>query len=238
MYTRFILLFSILFSTTVTFGQENQNYERNTPVFTDIISSGKVRSSFTIMSDPFKEKLKKYDGTPYMDEDFEPAEIKVKFNNEPARNLKMRYNVYAQQFEIKTDEQLYGMTKTEKVDYVKVGSRKFIFAKENNNLQVFELLTNEGHARLLLKHTCIFKPSNYNAALDAGNRNPYFYHDNNYYLQLGEEEPFEIKQRRKKVISALGSKQDEIKNYFKSNNLSAKNEKDLIKVIHHYNDIL
>ncbi|MGM0565371.1 MAG: hypothetical protein ACQESX_01325 [Bacteroidota bacterium] len=238
MYIRFILLFCLLISTAITYGQENSDYESDAPVFTDIISSGKVRSSFTIISDPFKEKLKKYDGTPYMDEDFKPAEIKVKFKNEPARNLKMRYNVYAQQFEIKSDEQLYGMTKTEKVDYVKMGSRKFIFAKENNNLQVFEQLTQDGHARLLIKHKCMFKPSNYNAALDAGNRNPYFYHDNDYYLQLGEEEPFEIKRRRKKVISALNSKQDEIKNYFKSNNLSAKSENDLIKVIHYYNDIL
>lgn len=217
--------------------EEEQEYENKSPVFIDFVMTGKARNMFTIMADPFSKRLKKYDGTPYLHMKFMPGTL-VLNDSTKAQNLLIRYNVYAQQFEIEVDGKLYGMSKNKKIDNIKMGMQKFVFIKEQNNLQVFEHLSREGHARLLIKHSCIFKPANYNAALDAGHEVPYFTHQNDYYIQLGEEEPHELKLRRKKVLEAIGMKEKEMKSYIKDNNLSTRNQGDLIRIFNHFNDII
>ena len=217
--------------------QEEKRYENNQPVFIDFVMTGKARNMFTIMADPFSSRLKQYDGSPYLHQDFRPGML-VLNDSTKADDLLIRYNVYAQQFEIKIDGKLYGMSKNEIVDYIRIGIQKFVFVEAKNNLQVFEQLNQQGHTRLLLKHACTFEPANYIAALDAGHEVPYFEHRNNYYIQSGDEEPQELKLRRKKVVEALGMKESEIENYIKENNLSTRDRGDLIRIFNHFNDII
>jgi hypothetical protein len=59
----------------------------------------------------------------------------------------------------------------------------------------------------------------------------------NYYLAGEDKKPIRIKNDNKAVLEALSNKADKLKQYIKDNNLNAKNDDELAKIITYYNTI-
>lgn len=183
------------------------------------------------------KNLPKYlEGSPYLD-DWKSSDIIFK-NGDTISNLMVRINIYRRQIQYKFNDQIYIIGAPDSISQIKVANKVYI-SKEctkdrGTEKYLFEIVSN-GKVTLLNRYEIEIMPSNYNVALDIGDRNDHLALKQQLFLQKGEQ--LVALNRKTKLHKVLNDKSKEVFDYMDREDLSSKKKEDVIKVIEYYNKL-
>mgnify|MGYP003657649911 CR=1 FL=1 len=124
------------------------------------------------------------------------------------------------------------------VDSIYLVPRYFVngmdFLEEGSPISGFFEVLVDGELPLMRRTMAIFKESNYNTALMIGNRDHQIIKRDTYYYLVGKD-LMEVPTNRKKLYAIFGEKEDEMKEYVNSNELSVREPSAIFQLFTHYN---
>jgi hypothetical protein len=184
-----------------------------------------------------------YKGTPYYNASFILGEI-YQNNKLIANNIALRYNVAADEFEVKesltTDNsEARLLTKSSDV-FVKINKTIFIFALYNGSIEgggyfqvIFEGEKYSFYKKLIKKLTPAKK-----AKTSITTDTPAIFTDKIiYFIVTKNGKYYEFPSSKSKKIKVFGSKKEIIKKYIKENKLNLNKEEDLKKTIQYFDSL-
>lgn len=185
-----------------------------------------------------------YTGTPYMNESFLPGEIYHK-NKLIANQIPMRYNALMDEMEFKTtfetpDEESSALLKSVDID-VRILNQVFTFVPYQGGVEkggYFEVLLEDKSHDLFKKYKKKYTPEKKAETSITRDVPAKFTDDPAYFLVRPDGKFIELPSKNKKFLEAFISKEKEIKEFIKDNKLSIKEEKDIIRIVKHYNSLL
>jgi hypothetical protein len=183
-------------------------------------------------------------GSPYENKNFQLGKAVNSETGNP-QNYYLRYNVYNDVFELKkgkNDTKTGGLIKSENI-YVSINNREYHYKKyldshSNTKEGYFILLKKGNKSSLYLKKTKDFKDKV--MPKDSFEKEkPAAFIDNNpaYYLQKGDV-LVSISSRKKKFLEQYPDISKKLGKYIKSEKISLKNEKDVIKLFTYLDTLL
>ncbi|HQG77076.1 MAG TPA: hypothetical protein PLS58_06280 [Bacteroidales bacterium] len=179
-------------------------------------------------------------GSPYLYDEWEPGRI-ILHNGNVIDSLYMRYDVYAREIHYKAEGNIYILGSPDSVKSITLYSRHFEylpFTEKKNTVQkdYFEVLTADGRAQLLIRHMVTRIKSNYNVALDVGEKDDRLEHKSLFYLRR-DKTILLIDRKGKALMEMLIDKSRELENFVSQNRLSFTREADLKRVVDYYNSL-
>ncbi|WP_339880690.1 carboxypeptidase-like regulatory domain-containing protein [uncultured Algoriphagus sp.] len=187
----------------------------------------------------------KVEGNNYLDSKWNTASLLLYRDQKLLEGYRVRFNITSNLFEVIAPEssQVTTMPGLRVQNLVWVDSmymvpRYFVngmdFLDEGSPISGFFEILVDGELPLMRRTMAIFKESNYNTALMMGNRNHQIIKRNIYYYLVGKD-VIEVPSNRKKLFAIFGDKEEEMKEYVNSNELSIKDPSTLFKLFTHYN---
>lgn len=175
----------------------------------------------------------KAEGSPYYNDKFLSAEI----SGIDALS-KSRYNAEADLIEIEYKDEIFALPKEEKYNSIRIANNLYKLYKYTNiNGQevygyLIELFPNPKDNVSLLKREKIKLQKEKQATNGYSSYTPpkYIKANPEYYLQLKNKEIIAFPKNKKGLIEIFKDKKSEIESFFKANNLSFKDEKDMAKI--------
>lgn len=218
-----ILTLAFLCITISVFAQQGRNLDDHVL----------IKMSQQSIYQPVPEK---YEGSPYMNEEFVEGDVYV---NEGKYNaLPLRYNIFKDYVEFKKGGQIYILDASLKINKISIGSdtlvvHKYIGGRAKEVLGYFKLLEN-GKATLLVKQVVKYREAQPPKALETeGKLAKYSVYPDMFYLKFNDGELIEVN-NVKKLPSSFPDQQDKVEAFLKENKIS-RNEEDLKKLISYYN---
>lgn len=177
-------------------------------------------------------------GSPYLVDDWSKGNITL-YNGKIVNDLNLRYNVYLKEFHYQADNNTYILGSPDSILFVEMGDKRFMYLpfeekKKSKQKDYFEVLSGDGTAQLLIRHTVMLIKSNFNVALNAGEKNDRLEHKSAYYLKKDNSIVL-IDKRGQSLFDLLSDKSRELKDYAMKNHLSFTAKDDLMKIIEYYN---
>ena len=176
-------------------------------------------------------------GSPYLNESFENSNIfydeKYKISKVP-----IRYNIYADQIEYKSNNTILSFANPEKIDSIVSESEVFIYLQKNAHHKVrgFTKLWNDEYPSVLTKMKVEFfekekaqafaesRPARFERAMDR------------HYLMRSKDE-IEIISSVKKLIKSLGNHTSELSDFAKKEKISANDPEELKMLLDYYHEL-
>ncbi|WP_224485522.1 hypothetical protein [Robertkochia aurantiaca] len=181
----------------------------------------------------------KAQGSPYLNEEFQVGKILV--NGEAKITALLRYNGYNNEIQIKEAEDKFGVIDKSSQYSAIIGNDRFeIRSYINNRDQVrtsYFIVLNEGPVKLLLKPEIKLRRGKEAQTPYERDEAPRFFESFSYYLQQADEPAREIRLKRSQILSSLKGAKGKIEKLVEDQDLSYKEEKDVIKIIEAYNAI-
>ncbi|MGE5406856.1 MAG: hypothetical protein ACM3NR_04005 [Methanosarcina sp.] len=175
-------------------------------------------------------------GSPYLSDDWSTGSITL-YNGNVINNLPLKYNVYLKEFHYQADKNEYILGSPDSVLFITMNGKRFMYLpfeeKKIKQKDYFEVLTGD-ESQLLLRHTASITKSNYNIALNAGEKDNRLEQKKLYYLRKYESIVL-IDKKGKNLYNLLNDKSEELKQFSLQNHLSFTNEDDLKRIIDYYN---
>jgi len=182
------------------------------------------------------EKLPDVDGSQYLSDDWELGSINLT-NGSSIDSIYLKLNIYKGEFHFRYNNGDYVIGSPENIKEVNMNGQKFIFSSNIDDGKVkknyLEVLV-DGNVELLVLHYAKRIPSNYNVAMDAGEKNDRLEPDEKIYIKIGDN-IIEHDKKGKKLLAALGNKSEQIKKEIENEDLSFKRKEDMIKIINYIN---
>lgn len=178
-------------------------------------------------------------GSPYLSDDWSNGSVKT-YNGKVIDNLSLRYNVYEKQIQFQADNNIYFLGSPDSLLLVTLDDKHFLYLsfEDKNGLQkdYFEDLSGDGEAQLLLRHTVIIIKSNYNVALNAGEKNDRLEHKSFYYIRKGSSVVL-IDKKGDNLYNLLSEKSKELHDFVSLYHLSFTNKYHLKRMVEYYNSL-
>ncbi|WP_312341029.1 hypothetical protein [Chryseobacterium binzhouense] len=171
----------------------------------------------------FRYEYKDVKGSPYLNNDFQFAQIG------DYKNIPMRYNSYTDEFEFKKDDLNYILPKEDNLSPIIFQNRdkQFVLQNINGNMQYLEEINSE--AKLFKKYTTIFKELKRASTTYEQDSPPSFEQiPPKYYIIKKDGTAVEFS--KKKIENSFPEKYKALKVYIKKNNLNYEREADLIRM--------
>jgi len=195
---------------------------------------------------PFARPESEIVGEIYIDSNWSLTSVELIEVEKPLEWFLTRYNIQSDEMEIKSPTGIK-VLKWSRIKQFQVKdspsanvSRKFIkgsgFKKDGVPLDGFMELLVDGQHPLLKEYHLIVKNPDYNPALNSGSRDTQIIKGTNYFYSIKGD--LQKIPGSKKFIASLGNQSGEVSNFIKTNNLSLKNEKDVIRIFRYYNSLL
>lgn len=221
---------------TVSFGQGSR------PEFFSVVDASTVGYNLNIyMPDGNNVYKPGVIGIPYLDAEFSEGTLYLS-DGKVVEDWKFRYNAYHDGMEfMDKNEKVYSLAYPDKMERLSIQGKEFVHLTYlvDGVLEkgYFAILFSGKDVTLYKKYVCSLVEPNYTTALDTGPKDARFSHDVEYYVVFGNENPHTFKLNRRKVSKLFEGKEKVMKNFMKDNNLSVKNEFDLVKVFNHYDNL-
>lgn len=230
-----ILCILLLLCPHLSFSQNLSLQARRMPNITDLFNGM-----------PFARPESGIVGDVYIDSVWSLTSVELSDAEKPLEWYMTRYNIQSDEMEIKTP----GGVKVLKWGRIKQfqikdsattnGNRRFVkgsaFKKNGVPLDGFMELIVDGRCPLIKEYTVFVKRPDYNPALNSGSRDSEIIKESNYYFSLNSE--LQKIPGTKKFLASLGEQSAQVSNYIKTNDLSLKNERDMISIFLYYNSLL
>jgi len=185
-----------------------------------------------------QDKPTNLEGSPFLNDDWQLGTIFFK-NGDTIPTIKLRFNVHNGEMQYLHEEKTYAIGASENIKEIIIDGHHFEFLYYHDEgkfkKSFFEVLYAD-KTSLLQLHFTVILPTNFNPALNSGNKNDRIIHKMKYYAKIGDK-IVEIDRRGKNFISAFGEKEALISKYIKDNNISLKEEADLIYLIRYSNTL-
>lgn len=180
-------------------------------------------------------------GDPYIYKDFAPG--KILFKTGETFDAILRYDIYADQVQVKIKNTLFAISHPEKIAMIYIGSLKFIYEQSSHSAfdnsageGHFFIINSDGKCRFLLRNHIRIQdpepPKLYTEAKPAKFINT----GQTFYLKLGDGKAVIIKSKND-VVSVLSDKGEEVSSLMKSKKLGVKHIQDLDAVVTYYNSL-
>ncbi|WP_340074431.1 hypothetical protein [Leptobacterium sp. I13] len=229
------IAFSLLYQISAQVNNSSDMGKQNVTLYFD----GGIDTdagNLNLSSVSYKEPKRVTEGDVYLFSKWEDAELYSK-TGKKYKILGINYNVKNDRFEIKVAKDSVFVIAPNYIDYVDVNDVLYKkYDKSVNNLEGYYEIVYKGNKLSLLKK--------HNVRLVKGKMNPlngivdpdkyYLYYD--YYIQKVDQVK-EIILKEKTINKFLGNKIELINKYVKSNNLSYKKEKDIIRILEYYDSL-
>tara|TARA_R100001369_G_scaffold92598_1_gene138633 strand:- start:1532 stop:2233 length:702 start_codon:yes stop_codon:yes gene_type:complete len=231
---KFILPLIFLFGTIGASAQEQALYELQNKK----IDSEQRYASFNIS----KEEFESMDGSPYANETFIQGNI-YKGNELANKNVLLRYNAFADEIEIKKNEQAetYNALIKDPDVYVKIFQDIYVFVpyKGSKEKGGYFNIVKEGNQFDLYKKTKVTYKEPTFAKTSYQSDKPAKWVDTVTYYLVGKDGSFyELPTRKSKVLDVMSKKKKEVKRYIKEQDIDLDKEQDLAKLVGYFNSIL
>ncbi|MCO6488120.1 MAG: hypothetical protein J5I98_06855 [Phaeodactylibacter sp.] len=177
------------------------------------------------------------EGSLFLDEQWRDAHILTPDGK--VVQARARYRVYDDEMQILgPDKQAMGLYPG-KIRAVAIGQQVFIplqfrNPEGKNTVGYFQLLV-EGEMSLLLRRSTELVKSDYNPALDVGDRNDRLELRETYYYRRDDGTPQLLRQSKGSILKALGRRKKAVSEYAKANQLNPRKQEDLIDIFRFYN---
>lgn len=178
-------------------------------------------------------------GSPHENPDFVPGIVETT-SNVRYENIPLRFNIYSNEMEFKTEEgQVLVFATPEVLEFIEIDGMKYVYAPYNigNKLMrgYFKVIT-DGKASLLLKQNVSFKPAELPQAYKDAEPARFIRTSDDYYLRLGKEEAHRIT-NKKELLNILNNKSKEMDSYLSKNKIRFNRSEDLKSAIDYYNSL-
>ena len=185
-------------------------------------------------------------GDTYLYPQWKRSAILLYDGNKLLEGFPIRYDIKADDLDVKSKNGVKVLAGKNVKSFIWVDSllaepTYFINAKEYklNGVPLsgfFEVLV-DGKAPLFKKMLVTVKKADYNVQLSIGSRDDKILKNPEYYYSTGDE-VIESPSSNKKLLPMFGDMKSEMGRFIDENDLSAKNEDDLIMIFKHYNTLL
>lgn len=175
-------------------------------------------------------------GSQYFDEEFKPS--KVIINDTISYNAMLRYNAYVDEIEIEKDDKISGLFKREYLSAIIDGQEFSIkeYETNNTNKKGYFIKLVPGETALYKKTTKKYNPAKPAKSTYTKDIPPSFSDETSYYiLSTNNAKLTAIKLKQKSILELL-TRDAELKQFIKENNLDLKKELDLIRLFKYYNN--
>lgn len=177
-------------------------------------------------------------GSQYIDEAFSAAKV-----NGGTQPFQIRFNAFTNVMEYKKDnDELVLIKKDNKLVEFTNGKiyelNSFTDKRGNNEQSYFAIIKKEAKVSILkLEKVTLSEARSASNTYDTGSPAEYKRSSDAYYLKLGDKVS-ELPTKSKDFVKLIPNKETEIKDFFKNNKISFKDDADLIKLTTFLNSIL
>jgi hypothetical protein len=184
---------------------------------------------------------KDIEGDPYIFRDFQKGILYIE--PEGKYNVKVRYDIFADQMHLKDSNMIYGITQPFRVKLIEAGNYKFLYSvfvdspddNEPTHSSYFVIKT-EGKCRLLIKKSIRVQDAEPAKLYQEAKPPKFVVTADTYYLKTDGNSAVRIK-NKKDLLAVLADKADAIDSYISSNKLGVKDSEDLAKIVSFYNSL-
>jgi hypothetical protein len=182
------------------------------------------------------ERIPSIAGSPYLVNNWSKGSITL-YNGKVIEDLPLKYNVHSGEMLYHVDNKTYILGSPDSVLFITMNNRRFMYLpfEEKKKMQkdYFEVITGDV-SQLLIRHTVTLIKSNYNIALNAGEKDDRLEHKSNYYLRK-ERSVVLIDKKGESLFNLLSDKSKELRNFASQNKISFTNKDDLTRIVDYYN---
>ncbi len=178
------------------------------------------------------------------------TELRTEYESELTENNKvnglLRYNLYAQEFEMITNKDTLAIRAPLDIQSITLSNKKFIYGfyvdrelgHDYLGSSYFEVL-NEGDCKLLIRHAVNIKNNSGPVAYNwAGDGSDSFVKSRKlYYQKMDGTEVKPLKKSKRNLKKIFTGKYDEIEKFIRGEKINVKNEDELIKVFTYFNNL-
>ncbi len=223
-----VFLVTIIFLNFCSYAQEVQVNTNLNPDATNTVLSAYVKPVTKTFSE---EKIK---GNKYYESEFQIAEVYV--GEKILRKYATRYNAYSDEIEVESNDKKFVLSKSEDIRVI-TKDYTYQFSNHKINKGYFIIFNKEKKTSLVLKAKKKIKEAVEPKSGFGSYVPPSFVKDYNYYIRNFAGHLIPIKLKKKDVLKVLKDKEKEIEKFASSNKLSFKKERDLVKIVSHYNTL-
>jgi len=185
-------------------------------------------------------------GDTYLEKDWRVSVLYLYDGNTVIKNYPVRYDIKEDQFEVKTDAGIKGLSGQSVVRFTCVDSPRgktatYVNAKEyvdagSRPQGFFEILV-DGKIPLLKRESIVVKKADYNVQLSIGSRDDKILKKSSYYY-ANSSRISPLPGNRKKLQKVFGGQSSEVGQFIDRNALSVREERDLIEIFHFYDSTM
>jgi len=185
-----------------------------------------------------KGEVERYEGSPYMDEEFSEATV-ISSENQVFEKVPVRYNVYYDLFEVQMEEVVYNLKRGGIVSKVTLSGHNFLYMTYNyqsgEGEGYLELIT-EGMYTLYKQYQVVFKKAE--PAQPYQDAKPAMFQERDplFYIAYGDNQPVFIKNKRN-LMDIAGDNEKALKDFINDNGLKVRNEEDMVKAVEFLNSL-
>ena len=177
------------------------------------------------------------EGTPYLNLDWEPADILLK-NGKTIQDLMIRYNVLENKMLYQDKGKTYVVGTPDSIAEIKFLNKIFLyipFEKNHTTENGFFEIVSKGKVNLLRKYEIEVLRANYSMQFDTGFKNDRLSLNQELYLQ--KDDHAAVANRKNKLLEILSDKKNEVTHFINQEKLSVKDQEDLFKILSYYNQL-
>lgn len=156
-------------------------------------------------------------------------------------DVEIRYDIYAGQMHLKSNDQIFAIIHPEKVKLIEAGSMKFIYSSylkspedKEPEVSTYFLVRTDGKCMLLEKKNIRVQDPEPAKLYQEAKPAKFIPLADTYFLKMEGSSAVKFK-NKKELLTVLNDKSKEIDNYITSNKLDIKEINDLEKIVAYYN---
>lgn len=181
------------------------------------------------------------EGSPYLTSDYHKSRI-IMQGGDTIRNIRLRYNMYHNNFEFIHDQSLYQIKEPHRVRRIEHLGKLFVFhtlrEATGKRKKGFLVKLAEGPCSLYKHYRVEFeKPEEAQTPFHQDKPPRFDEEDPDYYLKPEDQQYPEkvVSLRKGKFLNFFGPLEKELKDYINEQDIDLKEEKDLIRFVEYYN---
>ena len=238
--TFFSLILILCIGLSIQVQAQTQTYKTIAMPYGARVKTSNVEEGITTHTYGDSE-LRIINGTPYLDNSFKDGKIELT-NGDIIPDLKMRYNMYEDFFEIKKMDDTLIVNKPYLLNIVFYQDKIFVynpavFVAAGGDNGYYERLES-GKLNLYSKRKVDLKYDEFvpNYAGGSGTKEYYYRYNISYLLEMEANTILKIS-NKKQFLKNIPSHKTEMNDFIKKNRINMKEEKDLVSLIKYYNSI-
>lgn len=180
-------------------------------------------------------------GDPYIFKDFHDGKLVVITGEQ--FDVKIRYDIYANEMHLKNNNEIYAIIHPEKVKLIAVDNILFTysdFVKSSDDKFTgsgsYFIVKTEGKCNLLIKKNIRIQDAEPAKLFQEPKPARFILTNDTYYLKAGDSPAVRIKSKND-LLEVMSDKKDALTNFISSNKLGIKNIEDLSKIVSYFNGL-